>query len=343
MKYEELLSKFFSGDIAPEEVKSLKAWLTESPKNRQLFDKMNVLWQTSMLSSKRYDVDSAWNMLSSRNDLGHYRKKFRFIGRSEYYVAVLVAGLAILTIIGSLFMLNKAKNALKLLSDSSFVISTSYGEKAHVKLADSTEVVMNSGSRLEYDASYNISGRKVILSGEAFFNVHTDTVNPLIIKTFDIEIVASGTLFNVLSFSDEDRIEVTLIEGNVAVRSKGNEVVDISPGEQLIYAKQTGDYRIQEIHTESVTSWKENKLRLSDTPFEEALRKISRAYNVTFKVTDPRLMDLKYTATFIDEDIEDVMEMMKFVSPITYKISYRSSINDKNYLKPMVSVAYKNK
>lgn len=49
-------------------------------------------------------------------------------------------------------------------------------------------------------------------------------------------------------------------------------------------------------------------------------------------------MDLKYTATFIDESIDDVMQMLKTVSPIKYTIYNRTTINDKQYLKPKIII-----
>ena len=81
-----------------------------------------------------------------------------------------------------------------------------------------------------------------------------------------------------------------------------------------------------------------NKLRFNDTPFEEALRRIGRKYNVRFEITNRDLLNLKYTATFIDESIEEVMEMLKTVSPINYKIIKLTSINDKVYSKPKIVV-----
>ena len=56
------------------------------------------------------------------------------------------------------------------------------------------------------------------------------------------------------------------------------------------------------------------------------------------KITNRDLLDLKYTATFIDESVEEVMQMLKAVSPITYKIYYRTSAKDKQYIKPKIIV-----
>ena len=97
---------------------------------------------------------------------------------------------------------------------------------------------------------------------------------------------------------------------------------------------------VEDVTIESFTSWKENKLRFNDTPFEEALRNIARRYNVTFEIQDTRLLELKYTATFIDESIENVMQMLKSVSPIKYKIIHRTTVSDKTYLKPKIVVTH---
>jgi ferric-dicitrate binding protein FerR (iron transport regulator) len=95
---------------------------------------------------------------------------------------------------------------------------------------------------------------------------------------------------------------------------------------------------VRDVTTDTYTSWKENKLRFNNTPFEEVLRRIGRKYNVKFEITNHDLLNLKYTATFIDESIEEVMELLKNVSPITYKIYYRTSVNDKLYMEPKIVV-----
>lgn len=341
MNYQELLLKYFVGDISTEEIKALKSWLAENPENRKLFDKRNELWQATSIHSRQFDVDSAWDELSSGIDLEQKKSKIKLVGNRAYSLMKVAAALAFILVIGTLVILGKARSTLSLLADSRVVVTACHGEKANVRLADSTEVILNSGSGLEYDASFNIKRREVKLSGEAFFNVKTDPSRPFIVRAGNIEIVATGTKFNVLSFAEENRIEATLVEGKITVKPEGKEAMIVNPGEQFVYTKKTGDFTIEKVHTESVTSWKENKLRLMDTPLEEAFRKIARVYNVKFSITDRRLLDLKYTATFIDENIEEVMEMLKVVSPITYDISYRTGITDKNYLQPMVVVAYK--
>jgi ferric-dicitrate binding protein FerR (iron transport regulator) len=151
-------------------------------------------------------------------------------------------------------------------------------------------------------------------------------------------ITATGTRFNVFSFQNENRVETTLEEGAIQVSVKGKDPVNVKAGQQVVYFVSTGEILVREVNTNTYTSWKENMLRFNDTPFEEVLRGIGRKYNVKFEVSSRELLELKYTATFIDESIEEVMQMLKAVSPITYKIHYRTSAHDKQYLEPRIIV-----
>ena len=138
-------------------------------------------------------------------------------------------------------------------------------------------------------------------------------------------------------------METTLEEGAINVLIKGKEPINVKSGQQVVYFVKSKKVQVKEVVTDTYTSWKENKLRFNDTPFEEVLRRISRKYNVKFEITSRDLLNLKYTATFIDESIEDVMDMLMTVSPITYRINYMTSISDKKYTKPKIVIGKRKK
>ncbi len=340
-----MLTKFFSGEISAEETVLLRLWINENPENRKIFDESNELWQKEHSATRYFDVDAGWELFSARHKTDN-KETFRFLGYKNYkiyWTLSVAASIIVLFVFGTLIIRNRSNLVLRELSQYRIVVSAKDGEKAHIMLADSSEVILNSGSRLEYDATYNVQNRNVKLTGEAFFDIQTNPDKPFTVKSGEIQVIATGTRFNVLSFPEETRIEATLEEGEISVISEDGKSARIKPGEQFVYSRQSKDFEVKRIHIDSYTAWKENKLRLSDTPLDESLRKIARKYNVTFSITDVKLLDLKYTATFIDEDIEEVMEMLKVVSPITYKISYRTGLTDHNYVKPMILIAYKEK
>jgi ferric-dicitrate binding protein FerR (iron transport regulator) len=341
VEYHNLIIKFFAGEISDSEMTRLKSWLEQTPQNRRIFNEENELWQEASVHTKleNYKTNTTWMNISSKLGLGENNtRSVTILRKNKFRVLMAAAIVACLVAVGGLCLWIAGKTSLQHIAASSTKVATRDGEKAHIFLADSTEIILNSGSTLEYNGQYNINDRKVKFTGEAFFNVSTNTKKPFVVQLDKMSISATGTRFNIFSFVNEDRVETTLEEGAIVVSVKGKEPVNMKSGQQVVYFVKSKKVLVREVVTDTYTSWKENKLRFNDTPFEEVMRRIGRKYNVTFEITNRDLLNLKYTATFIDEPIEQVMQMLKAVSPITYKIYNRTSVNDKQYLKPRIVV-----
>lgn len=341
MEQQDLVIKFLAGEISENEFIILKSWLEDSSENRRIFDRENELWQKTSFQSKlgHYKIDSGWNNISMRLGLGKNKRiSVRVVRKTNFIFLISAACVAGIVAISSLYLLFNLKNTPTTVIAASSTISTREGEKAHIYLPDSTEIVLNSGSSIQYDGNYNITERIVRFSGEAYFNVTTNHEKPFIVKLDNMSITATGTRFNVFSFGSEDRVETTLEEGAIQVSIPGVDPIRLKSGEQIVYFVRSKKVQLSEVATDTYTSWKENKLRFNDTPFEEVLRRIGRKYNVRFEITNYDLLNLRYTATFIDESIEEVMQMLQTVSPITYKIYNLTTINDKKYTKPKIVV-----
>jgi transmembrane sensor len=134
-----------------------------------------------------------------------------------------------------------------------------------------------------------------------------------------MNISATGTRFNVLNCENENRIEKTLENGIIHVTISGQKPFDLKIGQQVVYFTNTNNVVVLAVDAKIYTSWKENILCLINNPIEEAVRKIGRRNNVPFEIQDSDILYLNYTATLVDESVEEVMEMLKTVSPITYK------------------------
>ncbi|HEY5469452.1 MAG TPA: FecR domain-containing protein [Bacteroidales bacterium] len=341
MEHHNLIIKFLAGEISDNEMILLKLWLEQDPQNRRIFNEENELWQEAGIHTKleNYKTDPAWINISSKLSLGKNNSRtYTILSKNSFRILSAAATVACLIAIGGLSLWITGRKSFQQITVASTTVSTHQGEKAHIILADSTEIILNSESTLRYDGQYNIKDRLVKFTGEAFFDVSTNPEKPFVVQLDKMKIYATGTRFNVFSFGNEDRVETTLEEGAITVSIKGKESIDVKSGQQVVYFVKSGKVIVHEVAIDTYTSWKENKLRFNDTPFEEVLRRIGRKYNVKFEITNPDLLNLKYTATFIDESIEEVMQMLKTVSPITYKIYNRTTINDKQYLKPKIVV-----
>lgn len=343
--YLNLITKFLSEEISDNELVKLKLWLDESPDNRLIFDQENELWQETAFHKKHeyYKTEHAWSTLSSKLGLGKTSKStVKVINNYRYKLLIGAASVACILALGMLKLYIDGQSSLKELRETTAtfttVVSTREGEKSHIYLADNTEVFLNSGSKLEYNAGFNTEERVVKLTGEAFFDVQTNPEKPFTVLAGQVTVSATGTKFNILSYENENRIETTLEEGVVQVAIEGKEAVKIEEGQQVVYFKDSEEVKIRDAAPDTYTSWLENKLRFYDTPFEEAMRGISRRYNVKIEITNRELLDLTYSATFIDESIDEVMLALKTISPITYTITKPTSVSDLKYTKPKIVI-----
>jgi transmembrane sensor len=340
MDYKELIIKFITKEITENEIDVLKSYLDKDAESRRIFNQENELWQESDAKTnlEYFKTDEGWYNISSKLGIGKNRFKSVIINKYKFRMMLAAASVACLIGIGGLSLWLIERDSVKHTVVANTIVSTDEGQKVRIYLSDSTQVYMNSGSSIKYDANYNIHDRKVKLTGEAFFDVRTNPEKPFVVQLGKMTVSATGTRFNVLSYDNENRIETTLEEGKIQIAIKGQDIINMKSGQQVVYFTNTNKAVVRDVPTETYTSWKENKLRFNDTPLEETLRKIGRKYNVTFQILNRDILDLKYTATFIDESIEEVMQMLKAVSPITYRINYRTTVNDKKYLKPKIIV-----
>lgn len=339
----QLIIDFLADEISSDKIDRLKEWLAESAENRLLFDQENELWHKTdyKAAHEQFDPVIGWNEISE--PLATITKR---AGRSVTFtrkkltMLVSAATIALLVAAGALTLWISGTRAQRQHPALTTIICTSEGERAKIIMPDSSYIIINSGSEIEYGANYGITERNVKLNGEAYFDVSTDQNMPFIVQAGrEMTVSATGTKFNLYSYPDEDRIETTLIEGKITITLVDKDPIDVTPGQQVVYFPGKKELIVKEVAWETYTSWKENKLRFDDTPFEEVLRKLGRRYNVIFEVRNTDLLELRYTGTFIDESIEEVMQMLKTISPISYKIYNRTTLNDSRYLKPKIIVS----
>jgi transmembrane sensor len=342
-EYQDIIIKFLAGEADQNEILKLKEWLASNPENRKYFDREADLWQETSYGTRIefFNEDDAWDSVKTKLGVqGKARDKVTIVNRIHFRLYAVAASVALLTAISAVALWLSDKRELDKYSSVVTRIETREGERARMTLSDSTEVVLNSGTTLCYNADFNRSDRKVRLSGEAWFDVATNRDKPFVVQLDKLNISATGTKFNVSSFGNEDRIEATLEEGHINLKVEGTLPVELVAGQQAVYFRKTGKILVRDVAIDTYTSWKENKLRFKDTPLEEVLRRVGRKYNVRFELSSPDLLELKYTATFIDESIEEVMQMLSAVSPVKYKITYMTSVNDKLYTKPKIVIGW---
>lgn len=214
------------------------------------------------------------------------------------------------------------------------------GEKKRIILPDSTVVWLNSDTRLSYRPASPETKfmRMVTLSGEAFFDVHHDKAHPFVINTGKYDVKVLGTAFNIKAYPKDETSETSLIRGKIElsfheapgtkVQLRPRQKMELKTGGEYQLARKRGSYNIQLIEpmaSESKkiipeTAWVNNQLTFNNDNFESCARKLERWFNIRINITNDKLKQRHFTGVFEDENISEVLDAMKLISPFTYRI-----------------------
>ncbi|MBL1408274.1 FecR family protein [Sphingobacterium faecale] len=162
------------------------------------------------------------------------------------------------------------------------ILTVPKGGKYQVTLSDGSKVWLNAESRLVYPHIFSQQERFVELMGEAYFDIVPKIVDnkrvPFLVKTKDQTIEVLGTQFNVKAYPDENEMATVLIEGVVRIQSDKHNI-KLLPGEMWI-SNSLGVRKISQVDTDEYLAWKNNKFIFNETPLKEAMRQLSRWYDV---------------------------------------------------------------
>lgn len=159
-------------------------------------------------------------------------------------------------------------------------IETPRGGQYQIVLPDGTKVWLNAASSLKFPASFSgLASRKVELNGEAYLEVAKDKKHPFIVKTPQQEVEVLGTHFNVNTYSDEDAIKTTLLEGAVLVHLEGQKDIRLAPGQQSAIRKAS-PATVSVVDVNEAIAWKKGNFEFNNENVYQIMRKVARWYDV---------------------------------------------------------------
>jgi len=180
--------------------------------------------------------------------------------------------------------------------------------------------------------------RRVELTGEGFFTVAKNNEQPFIVDLQRIQIKVLGTSFNAEAYPENPSITIALVEGNIQLQQQNGEditdLLEMKPNNVAIF-KQT-ENKLQwktEDDLNKYIAWREGKIVFSNDPVNTVIQKLENWYNVDIELSDPFLKKYRFTGTFIDEPLEQVLTILNMTSKMSYSIIPAEKRDDNSYTK----------
>jgi ferric-dicitrate binding protein FerR (iron transport regulator) len=335
-----LIAACLAGTAPSEELERLDAWISESKENRIYYQQMKNIRDVWHPDIRLHEVNVEEAYLKVRNKLGLLRRTsvaFTFFLRA--------AAILFLPLLAGSYYLGTLRNGGQ--SDKSGQvyneISAAFGTRSMLTLADGSRVWLNSGSKVKYPKDFSGRNREVFLTGEGYFEVESDASRPFIVQTARLNVRATGTRFNVNVSSLEKASQVTLVEGKVTVSKNldGGESMEISrmnPRQHLAYDTLSGCFNVLTEDTYKFIAWKDGKLIFRNEPLEDVVKKIGYFYNVSIELKDEKLKEYRYRATFEEESLEEILNLLKMSSPVDYREIRRKPLPDGSFPKKRIII-----
>ena len=237
-------------------------WLEADPKHRLAYDEMAL-----MDARLEEDAGRVCQFLGSdevSSSRGHWVK---WAG---------IGGAAIAAGLGGLLWLQPASD-----ERSVHDFRSPAGKMVRIALGDGGSIALAPLSQLR------ISGNRMDLKGNAFFDVPHRSGRLLTISAGDFQVEDTGTRF---SIEDEpDALSVEVAEGSVKVSSNSLEhTIPLSAGHGVFADRSLGTVRLTLVQREQVGSWRMGKLQFDNAPLALVAEEISR-YSDAKVTVDPTI------------------------------------------------------
>lgn len=338
---EALLPGYFSGDITEDNRKMIDEWRKLSTRNEDLFLDTQLAWAAlpALNEMEKFNSFKALERVNAKIIKSKYHVWWRTIQR---IAAVIILPLMIYSAYQAY---HNHLLTSRLTSEIVETVVSRQGMVSMFSLEDGTKIWLNSNSEIKFPTHFSGEIREVWLKGEAFFDVARDENHPFSVKTKDLSINALGTSFNVMSYEDEKFSEVVLVDGKVRLSSiKGNSREDIGiimPGEKIMFNNETRMHFITVENTEKHIAWKDGNLIFEDDPMEDVVKKLNRWFNAEIIIDDEEIKDYVYKATFRNENLRQVLDLLKLSAPIDYRISENKVLPDGEFVKQVIHIMKK--
>lgn len=323
---EALLLLYFSGTLGEKEKEEVENWISLSEENRKIAKQICYIHHVTDIIDTVKQIDPKQALVKLDKRLSK-RKKINWWEWGIRAAAVLFIPLFLSFFY---FVFNQDKNY-----DRYVEIRSNPGMMTKVELPDGTWVWLNSASYLKYPVSFEGEYRKVELLGEAYFSVQKDNGRKFLVDVGKgIELEVLGTEFNVDAYPDDKFVVATLVTGRdkFHCQQKGREVTySMQPGQKVIYNLLDEKLLCTTTFVESDIAWKSGRIIYRDTPLEDALRTLSKRFDVEFRIVNPLLKKYCFTGTFINQRLDKILEHFKIASGVRYR--YLESALDNGVVK----------
>ena len=259
----------------------LDSWLAQSPAHLVAYWRMDAAW------------DCAQRLAAVNEPMPRDRGIRPFF---RLHRAKIVAAAALVAALGAGVLTQFREPADR-------VYTTPLGGQMTVKLADGSEIQLNTNSMLRLSSSRR---QATLERGEAYFAIKHDASNPFVLTVAGYRVIDLGTKFSV--HTEGESLEVALVEGMAKVEplhsaTEATAAV-LHPGDVAIATSTSLSLKAKPIaRIQDELSWRQGVLTFKNVTLADAATTFNRYNNTKIIIADSSVGKLTLYGTFPMKDV----------------------------------------
>ncbi len=316
-----LLARYLSDECSAEEREQVEDALAADPALQRRIGQLRTVWHTSPMREQASDLDGLWYQIAQRTVTGTSpadqgtlnRRIVPLFSAIRRYAAVAVF---LIACFATYYGLSSAHTASEWVA-----LQTQYGEHAQYTLSDGTTVWLDAGSTLRYPTDFTGDTRSVLLSGEAYFDVASDPSKPFLVQAEYGQITVTGTAFNVRAWPNEQKMIVSVAEGQVILTAKkdASSAVSINPGHTSSITVNSSPSTPRPTNVPRHAAWIQRKAYFDNVPLRDILSQLERWYNVQCVLENASVAQELLTVQLDGHSLDDALHLITTLTGLQYE------------------------
>lgn len=318
---EKLFIGYIQNELTQDQKAELKHLLSINPENKKLFFEMEEAWALAHYpkfeSEKKANFDNC-----IKSNIHPLTKIHRYTFRPwNVFLKIAVVILLITTCTFSYKVWIQDQSGI---TSQPIIVFTPKGAQSAITLPDKTKVWLNSDSKLTYHTNFGTKRREIWLEGEAFFEVTPNKQLPFLVNASGIDILVTGTSFNVRNYKNDNNVSVALITGNVNVSKElpnidSKKTLTLHPKQLLTFNKKNQTISTQPMNSLDNIAWRKGIFKFKAWTFEQIAKELERIYNVSIEIHSNALRKETFSGSFSNEQsIDSILQEINIYNKYKY-------------------------
>ena len=161
------------------------------------------------------------------------------------------------------------------------------------------------------------------MTASANIFVGNELHNGTFLKTKDMDVMVTGTEFNVKAYSDEMNVQTTLLQGVVTVFSgfEKKEKMEIKPNQQAEWCRRSVKMRVREVDPDLFMAWKNGRFIFRQDRLEDIMRTLARWYGVEVVYLDESVKSMLFAGKLErSEEITPILDVLRTTDKLSVDV-----------------------